>query len=718
MTSRSASVALSFLIAAAPLSPAAAAPRKPGAAGRIVVDLSAGRPANVFRPDEAFGAGVDGMGKGEVEATLTPHNVAAMREGGLRKLTYRLRTELGNEAWHWNEEGAWSDPAHAQGYWISSDNPTRSILLSHGYNLPRRGNTVDQANNLGYSRLDDGDPTSFWKTNPYLDSYFTHEAARPQWVIVELGDAQAIDAARIQWADPYAVDYEIQYWIGTDDYDPNGRWATFPGGTVRGGKGGDVTLKLADAPVKTQFLRLMMRKASGTAPAGATDVRDRLGYAVREVAFGVLGADGALHDVIRRGKSKETQTIMHVSSTDPWHRAVDQDLDLEQTGFDRMFESGLTNGLPMLTPVPAFYDTPDNAAAEIRFLKRRGYKVNQIEIGEEPDGQYGSPEDYAAVYLQVADAVHAVDPTLKLGGPSFQSGFADVWMEREDDRSWTRRFVNFLKARDRLRDFNFFSFEHYPFDDICGRIDQKLIHQTTLMADLFKRLDEDGVPRDIPWLISEYGFSAYSGRAMSEMPSVLLNADIVGQFLTLGGDAAYLFGYTPNTPINQHLACAGYGNMMLWQADENGEARWKLPAYYGARLMTGEWAQAGDAPHALYPAASTLRDAKGQALVTAYAVHRPDGQWALMIVNRDMTAAHPVVIDFKGAAGPLGGLKGAVEVYQYSGRQYAWKDAGPESRPARSLPPEHRTVKGGGTLDLPAYSLTIVRGAGPAAPGG
>ncbi|MBQ1543933.1 MAG: discoidin domain-containing protein [Caulobacteraceae bacterium] len=711
--------ACSVLCLAAALSPAAAAPAgKPAAPGRIVVDLSAGKPANTFRPDEAFGGGVDGMGRDDVDLVLTPHNIAAMREGGLRKLTYRLRTELGNEAWHWNEEGTWSDPARAQGYWTSSDDPAKPVLISHGYNLPRRGNTIDQANNLGYSRLDDGDPETFWKTNPYLDSRYTHAPARPQWAIVDLGGEKPVDAARIQWADPYAVDYDVQYWVGSDDYDPAGRWATFPAGAVRGATGGDVTLKLSPQPVKTRFLRLMLRKASGTAPAGSTDVRDGLGYAVREVAFGTLDPAGRLRDVVRHGKSKETQSVMHVSSTDPWHRAVDKDLDLEQAGLDRIFRGGLTSGLPMLTPVPAFYDTPENAAAEIRFLKRRGYKVEQVEIGEEPDGQYGSPEDYAEIYLQVADAVHAVDPAIKLGGPSFQSGFADVWMEREDDRSWTRRFVRFLKDRGRLGDFNFFSFEHYPFDDICGRIDQKLIRQTTLMADLFKRLDDDGVPRDIPWIIAEYGFSAYSGRAMSELPSALLNADIVGQFMTLGGDATYLFGYTPNVPINQHQPCAGYGNMMLWQADENGQAKWKMPAYYGARMMTGEWAQPGDGVHALYPAASNLRDAKGQVLVTAYVAHRPDGRWALMIVNRDKDRAHPVRIDFKGAAGPLGGLTGPLEVFQYSGAQYAWKDAGPQSRPARSLPPEHRTLKGGAALDLPAYSLTIVRGAGPAAPGG
>ena len=669
------------------------------------VTIYASTPIARFSSRATFGASLDGGERGEILPIYTPHNIAAMRSAGLPRVSYRLRTELGIEAWHWNERGSWSDPARQQGYWTGDDVFRPGAALTYGYKLPRRGDTIDQANNAGYSRLDDGDDEAFWKSNPYLDPKFSKApAASPQWVVMELDEPAEVDAVRIAWRAPYARAYAVQHWIGKDEYDPAGRWVTFDNGQVQDGRGGEVTLKLGAAPVRAKFLRLLLQASSYTPAPGAADPRDAVGYAIAEIGAGLLGADGVLHDVIRHGASREAQTVMHVSSTDPWHRASDLDLDLEQVAPDLMVRSGVTNGLPLMVPVGVLYDTPENAAAELRYLRNAGVPFTQVELGEEPDGQLVSPADYGALYLAFHDALRPAFPGVAFGGPSLQSGVTDSWLDSDPDRSWNGQFVAYLKARGRLGDLGFFSFERYPFDDICGSLPDKLLEQSQMMDELFRRVTAEGVPTTIPWIITEYGFSAFSGRAMVELPSALLNADMVADFLSRGGAAAYLFGYGPNVPINQHLACAGQGNMMLWQADENGQARWPMPALFGARMMTQDWAQPGDGINSLYRAASSVKDAEGTPLVAAYPLRRPDGDLALLLINRSPDPIRAQV-GFKGRPAVAGGVR----VTQYSPRQYAWDDR--RLKPARDLPPARFALPGwAAPIDLPGLSLTVVRG--------
>jgi hypothetical protein len=658
----------------------------------LTVDLSGATPQPAFRPDEALGAAIDGTQQGDIDRLLTRKNIAAMKSLGLRPLTYRLRTELGIEVWHWNPTGRWSDSVHKQGYWVSSAALGKPIRLSWGYRLPRRGDTIDNANNDDYSRLTDGDETSFWKSNPYLDPSVLHDGeAHPQWLIVRLDTARPIDAARIAWRAPFATQYQVQYWTGQTDYDRAGRWVTFPHGKMVDGKGGETALRLADQPVVTQYVRVLLEAASGTAPPGSKDWRDRAGYAVREIALGTEGQDGRFEDAVIHKPLHDGQTFTHVSSTDPWHREIDRDKDLEQVGIDRIFSSKLGFGLSIMMPTGLLFDTPENIEAELRYLVRRHHPVRQVELGEEPDGQYGVPADYAALYLAMVDRLKPIAPGIRFGGPSLQSAFSDTAMLPETPGSWNRWFADYLARRHRLDDLGFLSFEFYPFDDICGDIHAKLVEQDGMLRDVMTRFGEDGIPSATPKIISEYGFSAFSGRAMSEMPSALLMANIAGRWLSLGGSAAFMFGYGPNVPSNQHLACAGFGNMMPFIADEDGQADKPMPSFFTANLLAKIWSVPG---HGLHRLASTRIEGLADTRVVAFAVRRPDGKLAVMLVNRSPDQAYRFALKRQPPGGAAEALSGPAQVYSYGPAQYAWADLGPKSHPLRTDPPARQDVSG------------------------
>jgi len=704
-----------LLPAAAALFPTAAH-AGPAETGHVVVDIGPRAVEHDFVPQDALGFGLDGLEQGDVDKVYTPGNIEAMKSAGFHRLTYRLRTELGIEAWHWNSVGQWSDPAHSQGYWTSSDTPGPPILVSNGYSLPRRGDTTDQAEDSGYSRLDDGNTDTFWKSNPYLDPSFTHDPHQlPQWVFVDLGRNEPVDAAQILWGDPYAQEITAQYWVGsTDDPDApvDGAWHDFSGGPVRQ-SGGLNTIRLAPKGVNTRYVRFLLSKSSGTAPPGAIDPRDRLGFAIREIYVGTIDASGAFHDLVRHAPVGDGQSVTYVSSTDPWHRSTDIDPNTEQPGIDRVYQSGLGGGRPAMMPVGVLYDTPENAAAMVRYIRARGYPLTQLELGEEPDGQQVSPEHFGALYLEFADALRSVDPSLSLGGPSLEEGHSEVWPEADGDTNYLRRLVRYLSGRNRLNDLSFVTFERYPFDNLCGSAASQLLDQPAMFDDTLAFLREAGLPPSVRLIITEYGFSAFAGRTMVEMSSALLNADMVGQFLSAGGAAAYYYGAEPNTPITEGQKCAGYGNMMLYEADESGAAKWPMPALFGARMLTGDWAAPADARLRLFTAKTDIVDPQKRALVSAYPLLSPDGHWSILLINMDSRAGHTIDVSFgQGPGKPAVSLAGPLHIVQYSADDYRWQAAGEDGHPIKDLPPRSFDQPAL-PLTLPPLSLTVVRGAGP-----
>ena len=295
-----------------------------------IITVDASHPTNHFVPNQTLGAGVDRIAADAIDKDLQQPNLGQALASGWQPVTYRQNTELAVEAWHWNPQGTWSE-ASGRGYFTGSATPTETIRYSYGYSLPRRGFTRnDGTDNVGFSRLTDGDEKTFWKSNPYLTEHFTGEsdALHPQWVVLDLAQVQQINSIRFAWDEPFARCYVVQYWTGDDPMRAatRGSWQAFSQGTILDGKGKTETIRLSGAPVPVRFVRIWMTESSNTCAAmsagdGKTgtsastsnnDPRNCVGYAIRELYLGTATDDGAFHDILRHTQDQEQIGRAHV----------------------------------------------------------------------------------------------------------------------------------------------------------------------------------------------------------------------------------------------------------------------------------------------------------------------------------------------------------------------------------------------------------------------
>jgi len=690
------------------------------AAQDLVVDSTPSRVANEFSPVRSLGGTVDRIEERAADHALQQPMLNEILGAGWQVISYRQNTELEAEAWHWNPEGTWSDPS-GKGYFVGKSTPSAvSLDHSYGYALPHRGTTMDSAEQgFHYSKLTDGYTDTYWKSNPYLSKHFTGEddALLPQWVILDLGNMQKVNAIRIAWGEPYATQYRVQFWTGGESNPrhqaTSGVWQTFSNGIVDDGHGGTVSLPLTKITISARYIRVWMTASSNSCDShGSSDIRNCVGYAIRELYAGMLPDDGAFIDAVFHASGPgQTRTIC--SSVDPWHTADDIVKNgREQVGFDRFFKSGITRGLPAMVPIAMIYSTPEDAAAQLAYLENRHYPVSYVEMGEEADGQYMQPEDYAALYVQFAAALHKVDPKLKLGGPSFEGVNEDIEvLPTADGRvSWLGRFIDYLKGRGRISDLAFMSFEHYPFN--CVSKWNELYREPELITHILEVWRNDGVPADVPLMMTEGNLSGSSGGIFPDIMGALWLADFEGSFLTAGGAASYFYHSIPEP---MWRGCdAGGGSFSALQVDKDFRIRGYLSQYFATQLITREWAQPVDQPHRVFRVVSNLYDSSGLKPLTAYALRRPDGLWALLLVNRDHDQGHHVTIAFRTGEDATSDqhFTGLVTQITFSAAQYQWHSREENSYADPDGPPARSEIAAGAETryDIPKASIVVLRG--------
>lgn len=169
----------------------------------------------------------------------------------------------------------------------------------------------------------------------------------------------------------------------------------------------------------------------------------------------------------------------------------------------------------------------------------------------------------------------------------------------------------------------------------------------------------------------------------------MFNTEFVADFLAEGGAGAYFYGLEPDTIFAEPRPCQQYGKLRLFLGDENHNILAKLATYHAAALLTRTWL-AREGIHELHAVTGTTP------LLRAWAVRRPDGTFALLIINKD--ASHPATIRIDNWRD--------LAVTQFSPREYVWRANAEDGRPIRDHAP--RRFRAGAVVEIPAYSINVV----------
>src|ERR1019366_7401772 len=165
---------------------------------------------------------------------------------------------------------------------------------------------------------------------------------------------------------------------------------------------------------------------------------------------------------------------------------------------------------------------------------------------------------------------------------------------------------------------------HYPFQDTkAPEAWADLYLEPGFVGHIIQVWKDNGLPPNLPFFMTEGNMGG--GGEPTDVKSALWLADYVRSIMTGGASGTFYFHYMP-TPD-------GRGGFLA--LDNNYHVHNYPPQYLAAQVINREWVQPIDALHRLFRVSSDVKDVAGNLLVTAYALERPDGQWAVILVNKD-----------------------------------------------------------------------------------
>ncbi|GAA4634622.1 cellulose binding domain-containing protein [Actinoallomurus vinaceus] len=356
--------------------------------------------------------------------------------------------------------------------------------------------------------------------------------------------------------------------------------------------------------------------------------------------------------------------------------------------------------------------TPDEAADWVRYANvTKGYGAKYWTIGNENygNGHYGSsweaddhadksPTAYANGVVAFADAMKAVDPTIKVGAVLTMPGnWPDAITASGDSASWNKTVLSIAGSK-----IDFVDVHWYPGG---GTATEALTKPEQIEDAVYLARRQIGQYAGAG--ADRIGISLTEtnvGVGEDTQPAALFLADAYSGLMENG--VFTVNWWNVHNGIGTVSTVAGqtdYGDFgMLSSAGCTSDGKTCEPAlntpfapYHGLSMMNA-FARPGD---------RFVRAGTDQALVTAHAVRRPDGDLAVLLVNKDPDNARPVTIDYTGFTP----ADGAPTVYSYVNGGTSVTSTRDGDATSRTLPPYSLTT-------IVLHPATTPTGA-PSAPG-
>ncbi|ROT28198.1 cellulose binding domain-containing protein [Micromonospora sp. HM5-17] len=298
--------------------------------------------------------------------------------------------------------------------------------------------------------------------------------------------------------------------------------------------------------------------------------------------------------------------------------------------------------------------TPAEAAEWVRYANvTKGYGARYWTIGNENygNGHYGAAWEadhhpdksatyYANLVVAYAEAMKAVDPTIKVGAVvTMPANWPDGLTAGDDPGPWTSTVLSIAGGA-----IDFVDVHWYPGGTAAESL-ARTSHIDDAVYLLRERIRRYAGPHAGRIGISLTELNVEQGR--TTQPGALFLADAYSGLLAQGVFTVQWWnvhnGIGTVSEVAGHTDYGDYGMLSSGTCTADGSAcepplNTPFAPYHGLSMMN-LFARPGD---------QFIRAGTDQPLVTAHAVRRRDGDLAVLLVNKDPEHAYPVSIDYAG----------------------------------------------------------------------